>query len=82
MQFYPVPSDVAIPVKFWPTAYGVKRVRKHIAQDGLIVPILVHHAPSEGFVVADEYQAERVLACKDLGFETVLVETEWTDEDL
>jgi hypothetical protein len=80
-QHYPKPDEVAIPMKFWPSAYGVKRIKKIIEKDGLIVPILVR-VDSEGFVAADLWQAERVLACREIGFETLLVETDWTEEDL
>jgi hypothetical protein len=63
-QHYPHPQDVAVPPKWWPTAYGVRKMKEIIDRDGLIVPILVYKDGDAGqsrFVVADAHQAERVM---------------------
>lgn len=88
-QHYPKADDVLVPsdTPRWPS----KSLKRIIEKDGLIVPILVNKAGGratlkEGivdvFMAADKYHGERVLACQELGFETLLVETEWTEEDL
>jgi hypothetical protein len=78
-QHYPAPADVDTSNAWrpWPS----KLLKRIIERDGLIVPILVNEVDGK-FYAADDHQAERVLACQELGFDTVLVETEWTDEDL
>jgi hypothetical protein len=81
-QHYPDPYDVYVPQNAWATN-SLKRI---IERDGLIVPILVRlvtdDRPEPYFASADQHQGARVLACRDLGFETILVETEWTEDDL
>jgi ParB-like chromosome segregation protein Spo0J len=78
-QHYPTPNEVDTSLAFrpWPSR-SLKRI---IERDGLIVPILVRVVDGR-YVAADANQAERVMACAELGFETVLVETDWTEEDL
>ncbi len=68
--------DVSLGPK-WPS----KSLKRIIEKDGLIVPILVT-VKNGVFIAADRHHAERVMACAELGFETVLIETEWEDEDL
>lgn len=78
-QHYPRPGEVSVPyTNCWPS----KSLKGIIERDGLIVPILVNRVGETGFAAADRWQGERVIACRELGFETVLVETEWEDEDL
>ena len=87
-QHYPLPNAVLVPPKWLPTSYGLRKMKAIIERDGLIVPILVRRVLTEQggetntFEVADEHQAERVIACRELGFETILVETEWDEDDL
>lgn len=78
MQNYVPPSavDVSNGPK-WPS----KSLKRIIERDGLIVPILVIKIDGK-WVAADERQAERVMACSELGFETVLIEDEFNPEDL
>lgn len=69
-----------------------RRTVELIDRDGQIVPLLVRpvdpaEAASEGepgvrYMAADSRQAERLGAIRQLGWDTVLVETEWTEEDL
>lgn len=78
MQDYVPPADVDVTQgPKWPS----KSLKRIIERDGLIVPILVL-VVNDKYVAADERQAERVMACDELGFETVLVETEFEMEDL
>jgi hypothetical protein len=86
-QHYPNPHDVAVPPT---TPYPTRHHRAIIARDGLITPILVKTMPKIGsdgvnrpyFVAADRIQGERVLACRELGWDSILVETSWTNDDL
>jgi hypothetical protein len=86
-QHYPNPHEVAVPVG---TRKPTKRLKKYIDRDGLIVPILVTDTDIDfigpdrhfSYMAADTHQGERVLACRELGFETILVETDWTEDDL
>ena len=78
MQHYPNPMDVDVPKT---TSYPTRRLRTIIARDGLIVPILVNEVDGR-FVAADRIQGERVLACRELGWDSILVETRWTHDDL
>jgi hypothetical protein len=79
-QHYIKPELVAVPddTPAWPSPKQLK----YIEADGLIVPILVFDTGIGGYVAADKFHGERVLACLELNFETILVETEWTEEDL
>ena len=52
-----------------------------LEKDGQIVPVLVRK-DGEVFYVDDQYQADRVAAFRQLGWPTILVEDEWSDEDL
>jgi hypothetical protein len=87
MQHYPSPFDVAVPEA---TPRPTRRLRAIIERDGLIVPILVRtylRTGSDGrdrsyFCAADGLQGERVLACRELGWDSILVETSWTKDDL
>lgn len=79
-QHYPRPEDV-LTIAYtncWPS----RSLKAIIERDGLIVPILVNQLSEDHFEAADRWQAERVIACIELGFETILVEDEWTEEDL
>jgi uncharacterized protein (UPF0264 family) len=77
-QHYPNPHDVIADGPKWPT----KSLKRIIERDGLIVPILVTVNEDGKFVAAGYNQAERVLACRELSFPTILVETEWNPEDV
>jgi CRISPR/Cas system CSM-associated protein Csm3 (group 7 of RAMP superfamily) len=81
-QHYVPPDQVVIPFdKVWPTKF----LKAIIERDGLIVPILVRvevRANRKLFVAADRWQAQRVIACSELSFETILIEDEWEEEDL
>lgn len=80
-QYYPKPEDVLVPYER-PTPYQLRKLKEIIAKDGLIVPILVHKLTSHQFFAASKDQGDKVIACRDLNFETLLVETEWNEEDL
>ena len=65
------------------------KLQATIDREGQIVPLLVRAVPFgdvEGdgvrFMVTDSLQAERFGAIRKLGWDTVLVETEWTEDDL
>jgi hypothetical protein len=78
MQHYVPPKEVDVSQgPRWPS----KSLKRIIERDGLIVPILVHVVDGK-YSAADQNQAERVMACDELGFETVLIETEFEVEDL
>jgi hypothetical protein len=77
MQYYVPPSDVDTSNgPKWPSKF----LKKIIERDGQ-GPIFVNKIDDK-FVAADSGQAERVMACAELGFETVLIETEWNEWDL
>lgn len=87
-QHYPRPEEVLTPYSA-PTAYGMRKLKEIIQRDGLIVPILVNEVSermgilhSQVFEVASQWQSDRLTVCEELGFETVLVETEWEEDDL
>jgi hypothetical protein len=48
-----------------------------VRRDGFITPILVRDGKA-----ADQFQAERVVVARRFGFETILVEDEWDEDDL
>ena len=77
-QHYPNPQDVDVPKT---TPYPTRHHKAIIARDGLIVPILVKEIDGR-FMAADRIQGERVLACRELGWDSILVETSWTNDDL
>jgi hypothetical protein len=79
-QHYVRPEDVQVPDETiaWPSP----KLLKYIERDGLIVPILVVRVGEKFFVAADKFHGERVLACLELNYETILIEDEWTEEDL
>jgi hypothetical protein len=65
------------------------KLQATIDREGQIVPLLVVAVPFgdvEGdgvrFMVTDSLQAERFGAIRKLGWGTVLVETDWTEDDL
>jgi hypothetical protein len=77
-QHYVPPSDITLlDEPRWPS----KTLKKIIMRDGLIVPILVTERDGQ-YTAGDNRQSERIMACAELGFETVLIETEWDPEDL
>lgn len=90
-QHYPKPEDVVAPLEYSMSAFSLRKLKAIIERDGLIVPILVKEYNNffdglnwyeQLFEAADQNQSERVIACRELGFETILVETEWEEEDL
>ena len=56
-----------------------RRLRETIEREGQIVPLLVQEVDGDFFIL-DILQAERLGAM--IEWPTVLVETEWTEEDL
>lgn len=80
-QHYPPTHHVRVPDGTW---YPPSRLLVQILKrDGQITPILVKGPDEIGdFEAADKWQGERVLAAIEAGFTTLLVETEWTEEDL
>ena len=79
---------VSWPVSGWAARPG-RRLQASIEREGQIVPLLVRAVPFgevEGdgvhYMVTDSLQAERFGAIRSLGWDTVLVETEWTEDDL
>ena len=77
-QYYIPPQEVDVTNgPRWPSKF----LKKIIERDGLITPILVNRK-DDAFYAADERQAERVMACQELGFETVLLEDEFDPDDL
>jgi hypothetical protein len=88
MQHYPRPEEVCTTFPA-PSRYSLRKLKEIISKDGLIVPILVNEISAKMgimhslvFEAADQHQSDRVTACEELGFETILVETDWTEEDL
>lgn len=69
-----------------------RRAVAAIEADGQIVPLLVRRVdpveaaaegdPDVAYVAADGRQAERLGAMRQLDWPTVLVETQWDEEDL
>jgi hypothetical protein len=83
MQYYIDPHKVEVSDDSprWPS----RNLKTIIDRDGLIVPILVYRSVNGddvNFVGADSRQSERILACRELGFETILIEDEWEASDL
>lgn len=78
MQYYVPPQDVKVPTD---TPRPSRRLRSILERDGQIVPLLVHRAGC-GWIAADRWQGERVLALRDLQWPTILIEDEWSDDDL
>ena len=72
-QSYPSPWDIEVPEGTRPTPTLIRVVRR----DGFITPILVRDGKA-----ADQFQAERVVVARRFGFETILVEDEWDEDDL
>jgi hypothetical protein len=82
-QYYIDPMEVNLSDDSprWPS----RHLKLIIDRDGLIEPILVRHTVIQDdveFEAADSWQSERVLACRELGFETILIEDEWEAGDL
>lgn len=86
-QHYVDPHLVAVPPN---TRRPSKKVIQYLQRDGQIVPLLVV-APAilddygwadTMWLAADFNQAERVIALRMLGYDTILIEDEWEDEDL
>jgi hypothetical protein len=80
--------DAAWAVSGW-AARPSRSLLRILDRDGQIVPLLVVAVPFgelEGdgvrFVCTDSRQAERLGALRELGWDTVLVETEWSVDDL
>lgn len=79
MQRYPSPNDIEIPQG----THTTKLQRTIIDRDGLIVPILVKRIEgTDKFEAADKWQAERVKACRELQWSSILTEDEWNEDDL
>ncbi len=53
-----------------------------LERDGQIVPLLVDEENGTFTIALDTFQRERLAALRALEWPTVLVETEWTDDDL
>lgn len=75
MQSYPDPYKVSVPEG---TPNPSKKLKKVLEREGQIVPLLV----TPDLEAADKWQGERVLALRELGFPTILVEDSWEKEDL
>jgi len=76
--------DVAFAVSAW-AARPSASLRRILERDGQIVPLLVTEHVREGevrYVATDSRQAERLGALRQLGWDTVLVETDWCEDDL
>jgi hypothetical protein len=83
-QYYVNPQDVEIDPALG-RVYAGRRLRAIIDRDGQIVPVLVHReviGDDVLFTVSDRMQAERVDAFRIAGWPTILVEDEWTEDDL
>ena len=79
-QHYVPPADVVDP---WVGAVRPSRLLITLLErDGQIVPLLVSEVNGEFHIALDGVQRERLAALRVLGWPTVLVETEWTDDDL
>jgi hypothetical protein len=73
VQRYEDPNTIAIPAN----TRTSKLQKKCLQRDGQITPILVINGEA-----ADEWQAERVQAARELEWPTILTEDEFTPEDL
>ena len=78
MQYYVPPTDVQVPAD---TPRPSRFLVRTLARDGQIVPLLVTNEGT-GWTAADRWQGERVLALRELQWPTILIEDEWTDDDL
>lgn len=78
-QHYVDPRDIVVP----PEHHGrpSRSLLRILTTDGQIVPLLVEQV-GDLMVSPDSWQSARVLALRELGWPTVLVETEWTEDDL
>ena len=79
-QDYVNPHDIVVPAEHAERRPS-RSLLRILARDGQIVPLLVTRLDGR-YVTADTWQSERVLALRELGWPTVLVEDEWTEDDL
>lgn len=78
MQNYVSPGEVQVPPG---TPRPSRRLLSTLERDGQIVPLLV--STSDGaWMAADRWQGERVLALRELQWPTILIEDEWSHDDL
>lgn len=78
-QRYLDPHTVVVPAG---SARPSKRVYDALLRDGQIVPLLVVRNEWDQWQAADHWQGERLIALRDLNWETVLTEDEWHPDDL
>lgn len=79
MQYYVDPIGVFTPEG---TRNPTRSLRRILERDGQIVPVLVRRLDGGTFMAADRNQGIRVLAFRDLGWPTILIEDSWSPEDL
>jgi len=79
MQRYLDPQEIRLHEN---TVHPTNLLRKCLREDGQIVPLLVFWNEFGEWECADGWQGSRLLGLIELGFETVLTEDEWEEEDL
>lgn len=77
-QHYVDPNTVELRIK----AYNSRLLRSTLERDGQIVPVLVKQDSAGNYYVDDQFQADRVLCFRELLWPTILIETNWTVDDL
>lgn len=77
-QHYVDPDEVDVPDGSRPS----KSLRRILIAQGQIVPCLVRPGDNGRWQAADQWQGDVVLACRELEWPTILVEDDWTEDDL
>jgi len=78
-QYYVNPDDVEVDLVT--NIRPSRRLIRILERDGQIVPVLVRNHDGR-FIVTNFTQAERVLAFRELKWPTILIEDNWTEDDL
>lgn len=79
MQNYVRPDEVQVPPG---TRRPTRSLLRILERDGQIVPLLVLPTDDDSWIAADSWQGERVLALRELQWPTILIEDEWSHDDL